>query len=171
MGRNRRVVLAVLGAAGLGLLSGCGAAITAVTGIAVTGDGKPLGVMLVCEGRVERVTLHDADEEISKKVHLAAWSRGKPVAGFSVWSLESGGKGWSVDDPMAALEPGRTYTLHGWTGDPTSTTDGVDFTPGQLAQLRPGQVRYHKGEGSGADRNGYATVSMAEFRSEACREE
>ncbi|MEU4094067.1 hypothetical protein [Streptomyces sp. NPDC026673] len=171
MGRKRRVVLAVLGAAGLGLLSGCVAATTGVMGITVTGDGKPLGVMLVCDGRVERVTLHDADKEISKRVHLAAWSRGKPVGGFSVWSLESGGKGWSVHKPMADLEPGRTYTLYGWTGDPDSTTDGVDFTLAQLAQLRPGQVRYYKGEGAGADRNGYATVSTGEFRSEACREE
>ncbi|MFI8186413.1 hypothetical protein OG539_14705 [Actinacidiphila glaucinigra] len=171
MGRNRRVVLAVLGAAGLGLLSGCGAATTGVMGISVTEDGKPLAVMLVCDGRVESVTLHDADRGPSRKNRLAAWSRGRPATGFSVWSLESGGRGWSVEKTMAPLEPGRTYTLYGWTGDPASTTSGVDFTAAQLAGLRPGQVRWFKGEEMpGTDRDGFATVGVAEFRADACGE-
>ncbi|MFB7290518.1 hypothetical protein [Actinacidiphila glaucinigra] len=169
MGRIRRVVLAVLGTAGLGLLSGCGPAITGVMGITVTEDGKPLAVMLVCDGQVERVTLHDADRGPSRKSRLAAWNRGRPATGFSVWSLESGGRGWSVDKPMPPLEPGRGYTLHGWTGDPESTTSGVDFTAAQLAGLRPGQVRWFRGEGMpGADRGGFATAGVGEFRAEAC---
>ncbi|WP_406264241.1 hypothetical protein OH779_14000 [Actinacidiphila glaucinigra] len=169
MGRNRRVVLAVLGAAGLGLLSGCGAAITGVMGITVAEDGKPLAVMLVCEGRIESVTLHDADRGPSRKSRLAAWNRGRPATGFSVWSLESGGRGWSVGKPMPPLEPGRTHTLYGWTDDPASATSGVDFTAGQLADLRPGQVRWFKGEEMpGADREGFATGSVEEFRSEGC---
>lgn len=167
MGWNRLVVLAGLGVAVLGSLSGCTVPVAGVTGIAVTEDGEPLGVMLVCHDRIDGATLYaDAaeDSEEADPDHLGRWTRGKPAKGFTMWRLDSGGRGWHTDKPLAALEPRRTYSLYGWTRDNSVSAESVDFTLEQLARLEPGQVRYWNG-----DHGGYATVALDVFRSQACR--
>jgi hypothetical protein len=177
MTRKGLVVLAGLGMAVLGPLSGCTVAVAGVTGITVTEDGAPLGVMLVCHDHIDGATLYDSgadsdydpdEDEPSEPDDLGTWSRRKPATGFTVWSLRTGGRGWSADTPVAALDPHRTYSLYGWTHDNSWSTIDVTFTAAQLARLEPGQVRYYKGEGAGTDRDGYATVSMDTFRSEGC---
>ncbi|MFD3455666.1 hypothetical protein ACFWVC_26260 [Streptomyces sp. NPDC058691] len=159
MRRNRLVGLVGLAVAVCSTLSGCTVPVAGVTGIAVTDDGKPLGVMLVCHDRIDGATLYSDEEEAD---YLGRWIRGKPAKGYTLWRLDTGGRGWTTDMPVAALEPRRTYSLYGWTRDNSWSTEHVDFTLEQLARLEPGQVRYWKDDG-------YATVTADVFRSEACR--
>jgi hypothetical protein len=171
MRRSGSVVLVGLGIAVLGSLTGCTVPVAGVTGIAVSEDGRPLGVMLVCHDRIDGATLYDADHEGAGSDALGTWSRRKPVTGFTTWSLETGGRGWTADVPAAAFAAHHTYVLYGWTRNNSWSTAHVDFTAAQFAGLEPGQVRYFKGEGAGTDRDGYATVSMEDFRSDGCRGE
>lgn len=169
---KRFAVPALLGIAVCGTLTGCTVAVGGVTGIAVSEEGRPLGVMLVCRDHIDGATLYDSDDadDSDDSARLGRWSRAKPATGFTVWSLESGGRGWRAEVPAsAAFAPHRTYSLYGWTGDNSSSTAHVTFTAAQFASLEPGQVRWYKGEGEpGTDRDGNATTSMGEFRAEGC---
>ncbi|MDX3237293.1 hypothetical protein PV392_16755 [Streptomyces sp. ME03-5709C] len=175
---KRSTVPAALCVAALGALTGCTVPVAGVAGIAVSEDGRPLGVMLVCHHRIDGATLHDADDgddgddgdEREDPPDLGRWSRGKAATGFTLWSLESGGRGWSTEVPASVpFSPRRTYRLYGWTRDNSWSASAVSFTGAQFAALEPGQVRYYKGEGMpGSDRDGYATVPFATFRASAC---
>ncbi|MFF3945017.1 hypothetical protein ACFYYN_09360 [Streptomyces sp. NPDC001902] len=167
---KRFAVPALLGIAVCGTLTGCSPEGAGVTGIAVNEDGRPLGVMLVCQGHIEGATLYDSDHA-DASADLGRWSRAKTATGFTVWSLESGGRGWRPEVPTAPFAPHRTYSLYGWTRDGSWSTAHVSFTAAQLASLEPGQVRWYKGRGTpGTDRDGNATTSMGEFRAEGCEE-
>ncbi|MGW3242678.1 hypothetical protein [Streptomyces sp. NPDC001070] len=170
MTRKRFAVPALLGIAALGLLPGCGVPLAGVTGIAVSEDGRPLGVILVCHDHIDAAVLYDSDEEDTSAARLGRWSRSKPATGFTVWSLESGGRGWNAEVPASVpFEPQRTYSLFGGTRDNSWSTSHVDFTAAQFARLEPGQVRWYKGMGRpGTDRDGFATVPVGEFRAEGC---
>ncbi|MEU4094066.1 hypothetical protein [Streptomyces sp. NPDC026673] len=170
MTRKGFAVPMLLGIAVLGTLTGCSPPRAGYTGITVDEDGRPLGVMIVCEGHIDGATLYDSDHPNAPD-HLGRWSRGKPAKGFTTWSLETGGRGWNPEVPTATLEPHRTYDLYGWTEDSSWSAASVEFTAAQVERLVPGLVRYYKGDGAGTDRNGYATVPMEKFRSEACRQE
>ncbi|MET9874876.1 hypothetical protein ABZZ36_09670 [Actinacidiphila glaucinigra] len=170
MTRRGFALPALLGtAAVLGTLSGCTVPVAGVTGIAVSEDGRPLGVMLVCHDHIDGATLYDSDEGDASE-DFGRWHRGKPVTGFTEWSLESGGRGWRTEVAASTpFRPHRTYSLYGWTRDNSWSTQGVDFTAEQFEGLEPGQVRFYKGEGMrGTDRDGFATVGVGEFRAGAC---
>jgi hypothetical protein len=168
-GRVGHAAVACAGAVALASLTGCTVPVAGVAGITVTEDGRAVGVLMVCHDHIDGAGLyvdHSDDTE-----WVATWSRTPPATGFVTWPLATGGGAWTVDDPMpAALEPGRTYTLYGWTDDSSWSTADVSFTPALLAGLEPGQVRYYAGEVRGADRDGYLTVPVARFRAEACRD-
>ncbi|MDX3529662.1 hypothetical protein P1P75_25425 [Streptomyces sp. ID05-39B] len=143
------------------------------TGVTVTEDGRPVGVLTTCHDHIDGAMLYEDGAE-DRSGTVAQWSRTPPAEGLLTWPLTTegggGGGGWSVDDPMpAALERGRTYSLYGWTSDNSWSTAHVTFTLADLAALRPGQVRYFAGDDApGADRDGRRTASMEEFRTDAC---
>ncbi|MFF7213618.1 hypothetical protein ACFZAU_24280 [Streptomyces sp. NPDC008238] len=176
MTRTGVVVPALVGiAAVLGTLTGCGVPPAGVTGIAVSEDGRPLGVMLVCHDHIDGATLYDSDSDSDSDAdessdHLGRWSRGRPVTGFTVWSLEGGGRGWRTEVPASLpFAAHRTYSLYGWTRDNSWSTQHVDFTAEQFEGLEPGEVRWYGGEGApGADRDGFVTARLAGFRASAC---
>ncbi|MYX32350.1 MULTISPECIES: hypothetical protein [Streptomycetaceae] len=166
---KRFAVPALLGIAVCGTLTGCTVPVAGTTGIAVSEDGRPLGVIVVCHDHIDGATLYDSDAD-DASARLGRWSRAKPATGFTVWSLESGGRGWRAEVAASApFAPHRTYSLYGWTRDNSSSTAHVRFTAAQFASLEPGQVRWYKGMGEpGTDGDGNATTSMGEFRADAC---
>ncbi|MPY38664.1 hypothetical protein FNH04_01415 [Streptomyces phyllanthi] len=168
----RNAVLAGTNLAALTLLTGCTVPPAGSTGISVTEDGRPLGVIVVCHDHIDGATLYTHTDDGKEKT-LARWSHADPVKGFTTWPLETGGQGWKVDRAMpTTLDRRRTYTLYGWTSDNSSSANHVSFTLAQLAGLKPGQVRYDAGdEADGADRNRYRTASFDDFRTEACEDE
>ncbi|MFD5256785.1 hypothetical protein ACFWM5_28625 [Streptomyces bobili] len=169
-GRVRRAVVTCVGIVALASSAGCTVPVAGITGVTVTEDGRPVGVLMVCHDRIDGATLYEDGAQEDRRDTVAAWSRTPPAEGLVTWPLTTGGGGWSVDDPMpAALEKGRTYSLYGWTSDNSWSTAHVTFTLADLAGLRPGRVRYFAGDDApGADRDGLWTASTEEFRTDAC---
>ncbi|MDX3850191.1 hypothetical protein [Streptomyces sp. AK02-01A] len=166
----RRLALATAVCAAAATAQGCTVPTAGVTGISVTEEGQPLGVLVVCHDHMDVAVLYtdgDKPDDLSKTV--GRWSRTDPVTGFTTWPLDTGGDGWTVERSSSGrLAPDKTYTLFGGTHDNSWSTASVDFTVGQLAALVPGEVRYYTGERDG-DADVYRTTSMADFRSVACR--
>ncbi|MEU3613734.1 hypothetical protein ABZ725_15655 [Streptomyces sp. NPDC006872] len=168
--RFRYAATACASAAVVASLTGCGQPLAGVTGVTVTADGRPVGVLMVCDDHIDGATLY-TDGPGDDTTDVATWSRAEPVTGFVSWPMDAAGEGWSVDRAMpAALERQRTYTLYGWTEDNSWSTAHVSFDLTRLAGLTPGQVRYFAGDDvKGADADGNRTAaSVAEFRTAAC---
>ncbi|MGN9796382.1 hypothetical protein ACTMTU_35615 [Streptomyces sp. OZ13] len=143
-----------------------------MTGISVTADGQPLGVMLVCHGHIDSANLYtDGDKPSAESKTVGTWSRSEPVTGFTTWPLGVGGEGWSLDKPLRSLDPDRTYTLYGATRDNSWSAAHISFTAEDLAALAPGQLRYLAGDRDGADPDGYLTASIEDFRANACSDD
>lgn len=77
---------------------------------------------------------------------------------------------WRTQTPLAPLHEGTSYTLYGWTKDNSWSAASVEFSPEDLKQLRPGQVRYFAGLQADPEHpeDATATVPASEFRSRAC---
>ncbi|WP_351235328.1 hypothetical protein [Streptomyces sp. NPDC002133] len=173
MARIRHVFLAAACVAVLALLPGCSPPRAGASGIAVAEDGKPLGVMVVCRGHIDGATLYtDAEDDRSsdgdRTETVGQWTREEPLTGFVTWRLDIGGERWLVDEPMAPLEPHRSYHLYGWAHGGAWSAAHIDFTLAHLADLEPGQVRYFMGKGDGVDQEGYKTASFDDFRTDSC---
>lgn len=169
--RIRYTVAACVSAAALASSTGCTVPIAGVAGITVTGNGEPIGVLMVCHHHVDAAILY-ADDGGDASEDMGRWSRAEPATGFVTWPLHTGGEGWSVDRAVpAALERQRTYVLYGATEDNSWSTDDVSFTGADLAALAPGRVRYFAGDVRGADDDGYLTASIEDFRADACEDD
>ncbi|MER6786720.1 hypothetical protein ABT330_19240 [Streptomyces sp. NPDC000658] len=181
--RIRNAAAACAGLAALTSLTGCTVPIAGLTGVTVSEDGQPVGVLMVCHDHIDGALLYTdgdgegtgadgSDEDAtegSESEDVGRWSSSEPVTGFVSWPLTAGGGGWRVDEPMpAALRPRQTYHLFGGTDDSSWSTADVSFTPEQLAALAPGRVRYFAGDVRGADATGHVTGSLAQFRAAAC---
>jgi hypothetical protein len=145
-----------------GLLSGCTVPMTAVAGVGMGADGRPLGVIQVCSSHIDGATVYQTDSD-----HLGSWTSRPAASGFTRWSLDDGGAGWLVTEPFASLQQGQTYNLYGWTEANSASTVAVHFTMTDLARLLPGQVRYTAGS-SDARGDLEVTVTEAYFKQHAC---
>ncbi|QJT06678.1 hypothetical protein G9272_06260 [Streptomyces asoensis] len=168
--RIRYAAAACAALAVLASSTGCTVPGAGSTGITVTEEGQPVGVLMVCHHHIDSAVLYTGDGDESEGV--GNWSRAEPATGFVTWSLRTGGGGWSVDrQPPATLERQRTYVLYGATEDSSWSTTDVSFTLAHLAALTPGRVRYFAGEVPGADDDGYLTASIEDFRADACEDD
>ncbi|MER7950996.1 hypothetical protein ABTY59_26755 [Streptomyces sp. NPDC096079] len=172
----RRALLTVLVLSSLAPLTGCTVPVAGFTGVTVTAEGEPLGVILVCHDRIdearlspdEPVTGPDAEVAADAKepAHTDAWTSAEPVTGYTTWPLTApaGGGGWTPDAPPQALKEGqRLYTLYGTTHDSSWSTGSHSFTLADLRKLRPDQVAYSDGDE-------VRTTTVADFRAHACEE-
>ncbi|MFB6841425.1 hypothetical protein [Streptomyces sp. NPDC056361] len=158
----RRVLLAAAVLPALGALAGCTVPVSGVTGVAVTADGEPLGVIRMCHDRIEGALLYPDDGDATGTPDATGvWNHDTPVTDFTSWSLGSPADGWTAEKPLGSLVPGQLYGLYGWTEDNSWSTGSVHFTTADLAKLVPGQVRYERGDE-------VRTVSLDDFRAEAC---
>lgn len=156
-----------LAASAVMLVPGCTVPVGAVTGISVTADGRPMGVMLVCHHHIDVAILYVERGEPKDDEHVGRWTRTTALTGFATWPLDAGGHGWTAAEPVRTLAPGRVYTLYGATKDNSWSAASVSFTAEDLAALAPGRVRYYAVR-SDTDRDGTLTTSMRNFRAEAC---
>lgn len=155
----------------LPLLAGCTVPSAGLTGVTVSKEGQPMGVVLVCRDRIDAAVIYtdepDADPEAEPE-YENGWSAAGPVTDFATWPLTAtpaGGAGWTPDEPLRPLRPGQVYTLYGATEDNSWSTNHHSFTLADLAKLTPDQVRYTDPE-SGTAR----TVTVADFRAHTCAE-
>ncbi|MEX0170588.1 hypothetical protein [Streptomyces sp. LMG1-1-1.1] len=162
--RPRRALLTAAVLPALGVLAGCTVPVAGVSGVAVTADGKPIGVIQMCHDRIDGALLHpdDADDPESPDV-TGVWKHDTPVTGFTSWSLGSPADGWTAEEPLGRLVPGQPYGFYGSTEDNSWSTASVHFTTADLAKLVPGQVRYERGDEA-------RTVSLDDFRAKACED-
>ncbi|WP_405631560.1 hypothetical protein OG933_38150 [Streptomyces sp. NBC_00016] len=169
--RIRYAAAACAGLAVLASSTGCTVPVAGSTGITVTEEGQPVGVLMVCHHHIDSAVLYTGDGGDASE-DVGSWSRAEPATGFVTWPLRTGGGGWSVDrQPPATLERQRTYILYGATEDNSWSTTDVSFTLAHLAALAPGRVRYFAGEVPGADDDGYVTASIEDFRADACEDD
>lgn len=164
MGRARLPLLVATTAVVLAPLSGCTVPAAGATGVTVTAEGRPMGVVMVCHDHIDGATLYTDSGRAGDNdtVELGRWSSAEPVEGFATWPLDTGGAGWSAETPPRPLREDREHHLYGWTEDNSWSTGHVTFTLADLAALTPGRVRY-------ADGDGHRTGSLADFRADACR--
>lgn len=160
----RRFAGASAACAALAALSGCTAPVDAVAGISVTGDGRLLGVMMVCGHRIDGATLYVADADSDSEEEVGSWSAARPLkAGLATWTLGSPSEGWTATSALKPLDAKTTYALYGWTEDNSSSSSSVSFTLTDRDRLDPGMVRYGDDESA-------STVPVAEFKARACED-
>ncbi|MCX5392189.1 hypothetical protein [Streptomyces sp. NBC_00094] len=169
----RRGLLAAVMLPALPLLAGCGVPVAGITGVSVTAEGEPLGVILMCHDRIDSALFYpdepigDPDAEVTADAvepeYTDHWTAAEPVTGFTSWPLTSpeGAGGWTPDAAPRPLEAGRLYTLYGAARDNSWSTGHHSFTLADLAGLAPGQVSYTIG-----DR--VRTTTVEDFRDRAC---
>jgi hypothetical protein len=130
--------------------------VDAVAGIAVTGDGQLLGVMMVCGHRIDGASLYVDSTDADSEVTVGSWSADRSLtAGLATWTLDSPSAGWTA-----------THSLYGWTEDSSWSSSSVSFTLADRDRLIPGTVRYDHVSGNGDESE--VTVSVAEFKAKAC---
>ncbi|MFF8607958.1 hypothetical protein ACF06X_18670 [Streptomyces sp. NPDC015346] len=161
---TRRLIAITAAFAAIPAVAGCTVPSAGATGISVTADGQPLGVILMCHDHIDGATLHPDDDD-PKRLHTGRWKRDQAVTGFTTWPLAmvagDAADGWTAEKPMGTLDPKQTYRMYGWTTDNSWAAASVSFTTADLAALTPGQVRYEIGD----------TVSISsieDFRRTAC---
>ncbi|WP_234020837.1 hypothetical protein [Streptomyces sp. 142MFCol3.1] len=164
----RRFVAALAVGVALTAASGCTVPVDAVAGISVTGDGRLLGVMMVCGHQIDGATLYVDNVDVDKKVTVGSWTADRPVeTGLATWTLDSPAVGWTATRSLAPLTTRTTYTLYGWTKDNSWSSSSVSFTLAERDRLTPGKVRYHNISDDGDE--SAVTVSMTEFKAKACQ--
>lgn len=153
-------------------LSGCTVPVVGLAGVSVDQEGRPVGYLAVCEDHIDGATLYydepAAASDEHRSVDVGSWVADPEVTGTSIWSLAEPRSGWRPTLALGRLEPGRSYTLSGWTHDNSSSTGSVTFTEAQLRGMTPGQVRYLSGHDGEAEQDIYTTGSAAEFQASAC---
>ncbi|MGW6396004.1 hypothetical protein ACWFR1_37145 [Streptomyces sp. NPDC055103] len=171
--RPRPALLVAVALSVLPLLAGCSVPPAGFTGVSVTADGEPLGVILVCHDRIDAAVFYpdepagDPDAEATADAvepeYTDSWSSAEPVTGFTSWRLtsETGDAGWTPDARPHALRPGQLYSLYGATSDNSWSTNHHSFTLADLEKLSPGQVSY-----TVDDR--VRTTTVEDFRARAC---
>jgi hypothetical protein len=136
-------------------LTGCTARNGAGVAVGVDASGAQIGVMLVCQGHIDGVTIYRGSKDYAK------WTAVGGAPAVSTWNFESGGHGWVVTKvPRLATE--GEYTIYGWTKNNSWSAGGLDFTVAQLNQLRPGQVLYFGPDGKDA------VTPLADFTAHGC---
>ncbi len=162
---------AVVGAA---LLSSCTVPVGALAGIGVDVDGNLIGHLRVCDESIDGATLYNDISSPTATVptwdEVGRWEAQPPVETTAEWSLNAPEGGWAVSKPLEPLEPGRDYTLYGWTKNNTLSASGVTFTLADVAALKPGQVLHWSGRSGGKpDRDVNEVSSRTDFEAKACR--
>ncbi|MFH9722467.1 hypothetical protein ACH4M4_05830 [Streptomyces sp. NPDC017254] len=146
-------------------LTGCTVPSAGATGISVTADGQPLGVIVVCHDHIDGASLYPADDDPATRDTAGRWHRSEALTGFSTWPLTSdidgAGDGWTVEKPLGTLDPEQSYRMYGWTTDSSWASAPVGFTAADLAELKPGQVRYEIGDE-------VSIASIEDFRETVC---
>jgi hypothetical protein len=155
------------------VLTACGPPSAGVMGVTVDASGRPVGVLEICEGHIDGASLYETSVDESAQPdprHLGDWVVAPAVTSSSRLDLTRPAGAWQIETPLATLQPGTSYTLYGWTHDNSWSAAGVEFSPEDLKQLRPGQVRYDAGLHADEDNpeDTTATVPVGEFRSRAC---
>ncbi|MGW8766493.1 hypothetical protein ACWGN5_28800 [Streptomyces sp. NPDC055815] len=167
---RRLVPIAVL----LPALAGCTVPPAGFTGVMVTAEGEPMGVILVCHDQIDEALLYPAEPDPDPGAEAAAdakepeytdvWTSAKPVDGFTSWPLTgsaTGADGWTPLEAPHPLEPGQLYKLYGASHDNSWSTLHHSFTLADLKKLRPDQVAYSHGDE-------VRTTTVADFRAHAC---
>ncbi|MCX5396859.1 hypothetical protein [Streptomyces sp. NBC_00102] len=151
----------------LATTSGCGAVDVAVTGISVTTDGRLLGVIMVCERRIDGTGLRAETSDPEGSTRVGEWTPDRPLkAGLTMWSLDSPTSDWTTARDPGPLEDGTVYTLSGWGEEHRSSAEGIDFTTADRERLTPGKVLYEQYTEDGEESVRFAPLS--EFESTAC---
>lgn len=166
-----RLVLALCAVA---LLGGCSVPIVGGTGIGVNEAGGPVGYLAVCDEHIDGATLYydnpDQSSTDEPSLDAGSWTAVAPVTSNAAWTLVGADAGWRAEKPLETLDPGRQYTLYGWTRDNSSSTGDVTFTLADLEKLEPGQVRYLVGYDKEAEEDIYEVGSPNDFRVHSCSE-
>lgn len=130
------LVRGALALACVGLLAtGCGNVINTdmigTTGVAVSEQGDPEAVIVVCRESIDQLTLSGDrtglnDDEQNPR--FGTWTPDEPISrGVYRISLTSPTDGWSFTGPFEAFKPGRTYILSAGSTHHDVETSQVNF--------------------------------------------
>lgn len=113
------------------LLTGCTPPWTGISGVARTADGSLSGVVVMCKGTVEGLTMLFTDESDKTRV-VGDWEYPEPVSDEGEVAFPS--------DVLSRLDEGTDYRVYSWSRDASATAWGPEFSVAELAALQPGEV-------------------------------
>ncbi|MFN8168768.1 MAG: hypothetical protein U0S36_08290 [Candidatus Nanopelagicales bacterium] len=188
MSRTRAAAVGALLLAALST-SACTPGENAVVGVSVDTQGRPVGVVAVCDGQINSASLWSLDPRADPSAtplpeasysalpterEQVRWTPEQPVTDVGTWSVTTGEPWTAAGSP--SLDKGVSYSIaaenvtfrDGDTTGISSYARSVEFTLADLAALKPGEVRWAVGYSRAAAGQG-AVVSITEFRETACR--
>lgn len=125
--------------AGLGatvaLLSGCTVPVVGMAGVGLDANGELVGYLSVCEDHIDGATLYLDSSNPERSVDAGIWEALAPVTRSARWSMTDPSDGWTALTRLTVLQPGREYTLYGWTNDNSAATTSVTFTLEEVQDL------------------------------------
>ena len=124
----------ILGCAALAL-TGCANVLfpemIGATGVAVSAQGDPEGVVVVCDDSLDHVGLtgdRTGLKDDEQNPVLGTWTPDAPISrGVHRFSLTSPTAGWTFSGSFEAFEPGRGYILGAYKDSGNVATSQVDF--------------------------------------------
>ncbi|MFC9688043.1 hypothetical protein ACFTSF_05850 [Kribbella sp. NPDC056951] len=138
---RRWVGISLVVALGLGCLTSCGVPGGGVFGMLADGTA----VVQMCEGHIDGATLYLTDPSVpeGEEPHdemIGEWVADPSVTGFSQFSLQDGGNGWTLKGRLKPRDPAKRYTIYGWTYDNSWSAAHLNFSQDELAKLKPGEL-------------------------------
>jgi hypothetical protein len=145
-----RIALAVVSAACIVGLSGCGNAIPDVTdsgqtGLTVDAAGEPVIAVMTCLKTTAAIDMFEGrkktDPEDKVSVDRGHWVARRAFAGVQKLSIAAPGDGWKTKMGPGQLEPDVHFVMEGRTTEiEYSSLGGTDFRTRDLAKLSPDRV-------------------------------
>jgi len=142
-------------------------------GITLDVSGQPDVVLMSCHHHLGGVTLYWPDDPAGTDSNHAIVAQWKLPTGYRSpiqWPLlSSKPEGLTITKKPAALTPGRTYRIYGWTHEsPYYSADGPEFQAADIAGLVAGEVLIDRPM-TDQGPSDTARVSMARFKDLACQ--
>ncbi|QNE19400.1 hypothetical protein F1D05_17595 [Kribbella qitaiheensis] len=149
------------------LLTGCSPGQSGQIGLTVDDSGATIVVLRDCKGDIDELKLLDVGrtESTGDDTVLAEWSNKKSPKGIVQFPLADGAGRWKPNQPIAAFDVTKRYSLQGRKDNDTSKAIGITFTPTMLGGVTAGMILRSK---QGLDPYATEAVSLADFTPEDC---
>ena len=173
-GAMPRVLLRLVGtvvlAAAVWATASCSVASGGAIALGLDTSGQPVAYVQMCEGGIDGLTVYESTGVGASRT-LGEWEAPGRVSTSATVPLATPPAGWTVQHPLAGLDPATSYHVYGWTNDNSWSATGPDFTLADLDALDPGQVTWWNGDwGKDGRHPTNAVTTLAEFQNHACDE-
>ena len=169
---GRRLLLTFgASAAGAILLGGCSPETNVVAGLSVTDSGAALAVFNRCDSGLDGVVLYQnpgMNRAEQRGAPDARWDFAGEDSELTTLNFTEPGAGWTTTTAFEGVNPADSFSFSSFREDHGGNSTQVTFTAADLEGLDVGQVRYATGFDAETQTLTHSTVSLEQFRTEAC---